>query len=367
MADNSEKLKILVIDDDELVRCFVTSLCEDAGWSTAEAENGVQGIEMVKEKPWDYQVVLLDLCMPGPSGLEVLPQLKKYVPDLAVIMMSGYAEVETAVEAMKFGAYDLVQKPIEPEVMVTRIEKVVEQRRITLEHRQYVEDIEKSVAERTTELEIARKATIFGLARLAEYRDEETGYHLERMARYGVVIAQAMREIGLYQDILTRSYLDLLFESAPLHDVGKVGIPDKILHKKGRLTPDEFEIMKTHTSIGAKAIEDIQQIAKGQSFLTIGREVALCHHEHYNGNGYPNGLKGNTIPLAARILALADFYDALAFARIYRPYGFPHDKIKEMIMERDHTQFDPDIVRGFLESESKFISLREEYQEQEAL
>ena len=363
MAGVQEKLQMLVIDDDELVRSFILSLCDECGWPVDQAENGPQGIDIVKRNSNRYHLALLDIKMPGPSGLEVLPELMKYAEDLAVIMMSGYAEVDTAVEAMQKGAYDLIKKPIEPEVLVTRIEKAVEQRRIRIEHRQYVNDIEKKVAERTSELEAARKATIFGLARLAEYRDEETGFHLERMAEYGVTLARTLREMGLYRDILTNGYLSLLFESAPLHDIGKVGIPDEILHKPGKLTSKEFVIMKTHTSIGAKAIEDIQLKANGQSFLSIGREVALSHHEHFDGSGYPMGIKGNDIPLPARILALADFYDALSFPRVYRPYAFPHKKIKKVITEKRKLQFDPDIVDAFLNCEEEFEALRGKYQE----
>ncbi|MBN2289795.1 MAG: HD domain-containing protein, partial [Candidatus Glassbacteria bacterium] len=305
---------------------------------------------------------LMDIRMPGPSGLEVLPELLKYGEDLAVIMMSGYAEVDSAVEAMKNGAFDLVQKPIEPEVLVTRIEKAVDQRRIRIEHRQYIIDIEKRVAERTTELEAARKATIFGLACLAEYRDEETGFHLERMAHYSVAIARTLGKMGLYRDVLDENYIDLLFESAPLHDIGKVGVPDSILQKPDKLTPEEFEIMKTHTTIGARALEDIAKKVKGQTFLTIGTEAARSHHEHYDGRGYPDGLAGNAIPLSARIIALGDFYDALSFPRIYRPFSFPHEEVRAMIEERSKRQFDPDIVKSFLECENGFVSLRREYQ-----
>ncbi len=361
MDENNEKLQLLVIDDDDLVRSFVRSLCEDQGWLVKEAENGPQGIEMVKRNSSDYQLALLDLRMPGPSGLETLPVLLKYGKDLAVIMMSGFAEVETAVEAMKRGAYDLVQKPIDPDVLVTRIGKALEQRKIKIEHRRYVNDVEKRVAERTDELEAARKATIFGLARLAEYRDEETGFHLERMAQYAVILAGTMRKMRLYRDVLSDTYLRLLFEFAPLHDIGKIGIPDEILHKPGKLSSPEFEIMKTHTCIGAKAIAGIQHNTKDQSFLKIGLEVALCHHEHYDGKGYPAGLKRDSIPLSARILTLADFYDALSFPRVYRPYAFLHDQVKEMITDKVKSQFDPDVVEAFLACESEFVALREKY------
>jgi len=148
-----------------------------------------------------------------------------------------------------------------------------------------------------------------------------------------------------------------------LHDIGKVGIPDEILRKPDKLTPEEFEIIKTHTTIGAETLEDIQKKVKGQTFLTIGTEISRSHHEHYDGSGYPHGLKGDSIPLSARIIALADFYDALSFPRIYRSFAYPHDKVREMIEQRAKTQFDPDVVNGFLKCEGEFLSLREKYQD----
>ncbi len=363
MTGGDNKVRMLVIDDDDFVRRFLGEVCEDNGWIMDEAENGPQGIELVKAKPNDYDIVLLDIMMPGPSGLEVLPDLLKYGEDLAVIMISGYAEIGSAVEAMQKGAYDFLEKPIDPDVLVTRIAKTLEQSKIRREHRQYVVDIEKKVIERTSELDAARKTAIFGLARLAEYRDEETGFHLERMAHYTVAIAHSLRDMGLYRDVLNDMYLDLLFESAPLHDIGKVGIPDAILRKPAKLTPEEFEIIKRHTTIGANTLEDMCKKVKGQTFLNLGVELALSHHEHYDGQGYLQGLKGSSIPLSARIVTLADFYDALAFPRTYRPSTFPHEKIKEIIGQGAATHFDPDIVKGFLKCESEIVSLREKYQD----
>ncbi|HUU30031.1 MAG TPA: HD domain-containing phosphohydrolase [archaeon] len=363
MEETKEKIRMLVVDDDEQIRKFIRSIFEDNGWYIDLAENGPQAVEMVRKNSLDYDIALLDVIMPGPTGLDVLPELLKYGNDLAVIMLSGYAEVNSAVESIKSGAYDFLQKPVDVDILLIRVEKALEQRRIRKERRLYLVDIEKKVKERTTELEAARTATIFGLACLAEYRDEETGFHLERMAHYAVALAGKLREIGLYRDILDDEYLNLLFESAPLHDIGKVGVLDIILRKPGKLTPEEFEIMKTHTVIGARAIEDIQVKVKGQTFLSLGIEVARSHHEHFDGSGYPDGLKGNKIPLSARILSLADFYDALSFPRVYRPFGYPHEEVKEMIEQRAGSQFDPDIVQGFLECEDEFISLREKYQE----
>ena len=361
MDESVKNIRILVIDDDDLIRGFISNLADDFGWMVDEAQDGLQGVEMVRNNVYD--LALLDLSMPGPSGLEVLPDLLKYGLDMAVIMMSGFAEVGSAVEAMKKGAYDFLQKPIESEVLATRIEKTLELRTLRIEYRQYVTDIEKRVTERTGELEAARKATIFGLARLAEYRDEETGYHLERMATYGVTLTRALRGMGLYRDILTDNYLSMLFESAPLHDIGKVGIPDSILRKPDKLTAEEFEVMKTHTILGARAIEDIQAQVKGQCFLVIGMELARCHHEHFDGRGYPERLKGYAIPLSARILAVADFYDALAFPRIYRPTSLPHAEVKEMLVARKGAQFDPDVVDGFLQCENEIVAIRDRYAE----
>lgn len=361
MGKRKENVWLLAIDDDEQIRKFVQSIFEEIGWRVDLAENGPQGIEMVKQNPGRYSLVLLDIMMPGPSGLEVLPELLKYGDELGVIMLSGYAEVGSAVESIKLGAYDFLQKPVDVDVLLIRAEKALAEREIRKERKQYLEDIEKKVKERTTELEAARKATIFGLARLTESRDEETGYHLERMAAYGVTLARSLRKMGLYRDILTDNFVSHLYESAPLHDIGKVGIPDVILHKPGKLTPKETKIMQAHTIKGAKSIEDIQARVKGQSFLSLGLEIARSHHEHFDGHGYPDGLKGHAIPLSAKIIAVADFYDALAFPRVYRPFSYPHEQVKEMVVERKGAHFDPDIVDGFLLCENEIVTIRDHY------
>ncbi len=363
-VENNKSFRMLVIDDDELIRDFVATSFEENGWVVDEAENGLQGIELVKTNPDRYNVVLLDNHMPGPKGLDVLPELIKYGDELAVLMMTGYAGVDSAVEAMHRGACDYLQKPLRKKVLEARVDMALKQRIIRKEHRQYVEDIEKKIKERSSELEEARKATILGLTKLAEYRDEDTGYHLERMSHYVFFLARSLRENGLYRQILTASYLDRLFESAPLHDIGKIGIADSILKKPGKLTAEEFCIMKTHSALGAKAIEDIQVNIKGQTFLSVGVELARSHHENYDGSGYPQGLEKENIPLCARILALADFYDALTCKRVYRPFAYPHEKVKEMIIGLRQTKFDPVVVDSFLENEKMFVALHKKYCDQ---
>lgn len=356
--------RLLVIDDDQQIRSFIRNVFEDEGWLITEAGRGDEGIEMVRNTPDYFDLILLDINMPGLSGMEVLPELLKYGNEMAVIMMSGFAEVGMAVEAMKTGSYDYLEKPLGIDVLLARAEKALEQRRIRLERKLYMQDIEKKVRDRTSELEDARKATIFSLACLAEYRDEETGYHIERMANYCVTLTDTMRKkMGIYRDILDDTFLGLFYESASLHDIGKVGIPDAILRKPGMLTPEESAIMKTHTLIGARAIADIEGRVKGQAFLAIGKEVARSHHECFDGSGYPDGLKGREIPLSARILSFADIYDALSFPRIYRPFAYPHETVLKMMSEMAESKFDPDVYTAFLDCEGEFRQLREKYKE----
>ncbi len=354
---------LLVIDDERPIRSLIAAFGAELGWEVDQAEDGGVGVELVRQHPDRYEVVLLDVQMPGPSGLEVLPELLKYGRDLAVIMISGYAEVHSAVESMQRGAYDFLEKPLEVDILETRLRKALAERRLRVEHREYVQDIERKVRERTTELDAARRATIFGLARLAEYRDEETGFHLERMAHYSVALAEGLRENGLYRDELDEGYLSNLLESAPLHDIGKVGVPDSILLKPGKLTPAEFELMKIHTVIGARAIADIQALVGGQTFLQFGQELARSHHEHFDGSGYPDGLEGTQIPLSARILTLADFYDALTWPRVYRPFAYSHDQVREMIGSERGSKFDPDIVDCFFSCQARFTEIHRLFQD----
>lgn len=357
------RLSLLIIDDDDQIRNLVADLSAESGWRCAAAEDGRRGIEMVQVEPERYDVVLLDLKMPGPSGLEVLPELLKYGRDLSVIMMTGYAEVDTAVETMKRGAADLLQKPVDPELLVARVEKARENRRVQREYREYVEDADAKIRQRRTLLDEARRLTVFGLARLAEYRDEETGYHLERIAEYVTVLADGLRGKGLYRDIITDGWIDLLYESAPLHDIGKVGVPDSILLKPEKLTVEEFEIMKKHTTIGARTLQDVQSEVEDERFLEMGIALARSHHENFDGTGYPEGLAGADIPLQARLLTMADFYDALVFPRVYRPYAFPHDEVAAMVNEQRGLKFDPDLVDCFNDCRDEFDSVRRRFGE----
>jgi response regulator RpfG family c-di-GMP phosphodiesterase len=217
---------------------------------------------------------------------------------------------------------------------------------------------EKALLDSYRKLHNARMTTILGLAKLAEYRDEGTGTHLERIREYAKIIAQEMAKIPKYQNIITPEYIDDIYHSSILHDIGKVGIPDVILLKPDKLSDEEFAVIKRHTFLGGDAIKAIENQIEGKSFLHMGKEIAYSHHEKWDGSGYPGGLGKGAIPLAARIVALADVYDALTTERFYKP-AYTHEKSREIIMGRRETQFDPEIVDVFLQVETDFNRIRE--------
>jgi PAS domain S-box-containing protein len=211
----------------------------------------------------------------------------------------------------------------------------------------------------SAQLQEARSATILGLAKLAEYRDEGTGTHLERIREYARLIAEKMAELPKYKGYISQEYTEDLFRSSILHDIGKVGIPDAILLKPDGLTPEEFEVIKTHTVLGGDALNAIDAQIEGNSFLTLGKEIAYYHHEKWDGSGYPKGLEGDKIPLSARMVALADVYDALTSKRFYKE-AYSHTKARDIIISLKGTHFDPDVVEAFLACEDRFEHICQE-------
>lgn len=220
--------------------------------------------------------------------------------------------------------------------------------------------------EKTEELQLTRDVTIMSLASLAETRDNETGAHLLRTQRYVRVLATFMRQRQGHAPFFSDDTIELLFKSAPLHDIGNVGIPDHILLRPGRLTREEFEVMKTHASLGGDALRVAEESLGSNSFLRLAREIAYCHHEKWDGSGYPQGLKGENIPLSGRIMALADVYDALISKRIYKE-AFSHEKAKTIIMEGMATHFDPAVVEAFLATEDAFLQIAMDYSDEKFL
>lgn len=218
-------------------------------------------------------------------------------------------------------------------------------------------EIYDQLAASNLHFEEARAATILGLAKLAEYRDNETGAHIDRIREYVRILARELANHPKYQSYITNNYINDLYESSILHDIGKVAVPDKVLRKRGKLTMLEFEIIKTHTTLGGDALKEVEAGVPGQSFLTVAKEIAYYHHERWDGNGYPKGLKGDKIPLSARITALADAFDALTSKRIYKA-SFSIEQTKALIIEGKGRQFDPDVVDAFLERIHEFANIR---------
>ena len=216
--------------------------------------------------------------------------------------------------------------------------------------------------DRTEELELTREVTILSLASLAETRDNETGAHLLRTQRYVRTLAEALRDHPRFRDVLDPRSIGLIFKSAPLHDVGKVGIPDRILLKPGPLSDEEFEVMKTHARLGAEALQVAEARLGESSFMRYAREIAGCHHEKWDGSGYPEGLAGEEIPISARLMALADVYDALRSRRVYKP-ALSHGRAREIVVAGRGSHFDPALVDAFLDNEQAFVSIAERYQD----
>lgn len=219
--------------------------------------------------------------------------------------------------------------------------------------------LERDLLDSYKKVQSARNATILGLAKLAEYRDADTGAHLERIREYCKVVAEELSRKPEYKGYITPEYIDDIYNSSILHDIGKVGIPDSILLKPGKLDPEEFEVVKRHSALGGEALKEVEAKIEGQSFLTLGKEIAFYHHEKWDGSGYPRGLKGEQIPLSARIVALADVYDALTSKRVYKE-AFSHEDARRIIVESKGSHFAPDVVDAFLMHEDTFRRIREE-------
>ncbi|MCE5270858.1 response regulator [bacterium] len=360
MAD-LDRINVLIVDDDELIRIYLRAFCQVNGWGCVEAGDGLTAIEILRSNPDAFCLALLDLHLPGLTGLEVLPELLKLGQDLAVIVMTGYAEIGIAVEALQKGAVDLIEKPLDNNLLLSRIEKALELRKMRRANQAYFTEMEQQVRLRTSNSEAALKATIFGLARLAEQRDNDSGFHLERMAHYTLTLAKSLRERNLYRNTLDDDYLENLFDSAPLHDIGKAGVPESILLKPGPLDENECKVMHSHTSIGERTLADIQSRVETEDFLLLGIELTRSHHERFDGSGYPEGLIGNAIPLSARLVALADFFDAVTTVRIYRTTTFTGNQAASMIAGARGTHFDPDIVDAFLASRHEFTRIHQDF------
>ncbi len=360
---------ILVVDDMPENIALMRRLLAPKGYTIAEALGGVAALEVVATDPPD--VILLDLIMPDMNGFEVCDRLKRDLNTrhIPIIIITGVAEHDANIRALEAGVDDFLIRPIDPVLLDARIRSSVKSKALQdqiIKYQRRLEGdnlaLEERVRERTAQLERTQQVTMFSMARLAESRDPETGEHLERMRRYVREIAIEMGSWAKYEGIIDSGFVEILYYSSPLHDIGKVGIPDQILLKPGKLTPEEFDIMKTHTLVGGDTLKAADEEAGGNSFLTMGRDIAYYHHEKWDGNGYPYGLQGEDIPLPARIVALGDAYDALTSKRPYKE-PFSHEKSRDIILEAAGTHFDPDVIEAFKARDTRFIRIRDQYQD----
>jgi PAS domain S-box-containing protein len=461
--------KVLLVDDEVRLSESIQILLSGPEIEVISVHTGEEALNEIKCT--SYDAFLFDIGLPDMNGFELLTQARVHQKDTPVIFMTGHTTVETAIRALKNGAYSFLRKPIEFEELKMTVVNAMEKKRLIERNRTVTVRLKKSeqryrrlvqnspdliytldsegrflfvnnavenlLGYRSTELlnvayvslispdtprvegglrlenglhlltkkdgnycpvetsltpirngrgtiigcqgvdrDISRRraledaltnsfaalrdthgAAILGLATLVEYRDIGTGLHLERIRNYVELLARTLAMLPKYEEYITETYIKEVSQSSILHDIGKVGIPDAILLKQDKLTKDEFNVMKTHCIIGGDAIKAIESRIDGQSFLTLGKKIAYCHHERWDGTGYPYGLKGHNIPLSARQVSVADVYDALTSERAYKP-RFSHDYAKDVLMDGRGTQFDPDVVDAFMERERDFFNIQ---------
>ena len=359
--------RVLVVDDLlPNLKLFEAKLAAEY-YDVDLAQNGEMALARAHAHPPD--IVLLDIMMPGMDGYEVCRRLKAdpATADIPVIFLTALHDERDERAGFAAGGVDFITKPFSPEIVRARVRTHLALREANARLARQNAELERRVEERTRELALVRDLTIFSLASLAETRDNETGNHIRRTQTYVRELALALRDHPRFRADLDDATIDLLYKSAPLHDIGKVGVPDAILLKPGRLTPEEFEVMKQHAEFGRAAIATAEArigSGNGNSFLRYAREIAYTHHEKWDGSGYPRGLAGDAIPLSGRLMAVADVYDALICRRIYKP-AYSHDTAVDIITQGRGTHFDPDIVDAFLTLADRFRDIAAEFADPE--
>ncbi len=352
---------ILVIDDAPPNLELIGGLLGDL-YRIRVATSGERALAMLDTAALP-DLVLLDVMMPGISGWDVCRTFKQHPrwQDVPVIFMTARNEPEDERIGLGLGAVDYITKPVSAPILLARVATHLKLKAASDFLRNNNAFLQAEVERRTREVTAIQEVTILAMASIAEARDNETGNHIRRTQNYIETLALDLKSHPCFEHYLTPERARLLYASAPLHDIGKVGIPDRILQKNGRLDADEFEVMKTHTRIGHDAIAIAEQaLGVEASFLGCAMEIALCHHEKWDGSGYPQGLRGDAIPIPARLMALADVYDALVSKRYYKA-AHTHEVAASMIKSGSGTHFDPDIVAAFARSEETFRAIAEQF------
>lgn len=361
---NTRKPSVLVVDDMPDNLSLISSLLLD-DYHVRVTTCGEKALSLIEQHTPD--LVLLDVMMPGMDGYEVCSRIRSNPcsRDVPVLFLTAQHEVDDERSGLAFGANDYLHKPIVPPILLARLATQLRLKQAKDQLHEQNDRLDREVRARTRELEATHDVTILALASLAETRDNETGNHLLRTQHYVRTLAEHLRDHPRFAAQLSPAAIERLFKSAPLHDIGKVGIPDRILLKPGRLEPAEYDVMKRHPELGYRALANAEALL-GQSipFLETAKQIVLCHHERWDGTGYPQGLAGEAIPLGARLMAVADVYDAIISRRVYKP-EMPHAKAVDVIREGSGTHFDPDVVVAFLAEEDLFRDIARRFADTE--
>jgi putative two-component system response regulator len=361
MTEALRKPVILMVDDTPDNLHLMSGLLSDL-YTVKVAPSGSRALKIAhNERAPD--LILLDIMMPEMDGYEVCRLLKAdpSTVDIPVIFLTAKTEVEDEQHGFDLGAVDYITKPVSPPIVLARVHT-----HLTLKaSADFLRDknafLEQEIERRTNEVRALQDVTILTMASLAETRDNDTGNHILRTQYYVRVLAEHLKDHPRFADTLTPRYIELLFKSAPLHDIGKVGIPDRILLKPGKLDPEEFEIMKTHTTLGRDAIIHAEKrLGVSVPFLETAKEISYSHQEKWDGSGYPEGLRGETIPLSARLMALADVYDALICRRVYKA-AKTHAEAAAIMAEGRGSHFDPDVYDAFTRLQTEFQEIAVRY------
>ncbi|HWM93849.1 MAG TPA: HD domain-containing phosphohydrolase [Thermoanaerobaculia bacterium] len=347
--------RIVIVDDEPGVRRLLRAHLACLPYECVEARDAAEAMALAAEEPRPT-LVLSDIEMPGLSGVELLKRLKELDPNVQVIMVTGLQTLETVRQCLREGAYDYIVKPFDPDDLLATVERALERARLIRQNEEYQINLERMVLEQTVEIRQTRDIALLTLAKLAESRDHGTGQHLERMAAYSRRLAEQLAG-GPYSGRIGTAFVEHLYKSSPLHDIGKVGIPDSILLKEGPLDDQERGVMRRHPEIGGDTLRSVVERFRGNTFLTMGMEIAYSHHERWDGGGYPYGLAGDQIPLAARIVAVADAYDAITSRRPYKGACDHEEAVRRITADRG-AHFDPVLVDAFLTCHREFEGIR---------
>ena len=358
---NRQTPTVLVVDDtpDNLV--LVSELLGEH-YRVKVANSGARALKAAQTDPVP-DLVLLDIMMPEMDGYEVCRQLKAAAAtrDIPIIFLTARADRDDERLGLELGAVDYITKPMSPPIVLARVQTHLALKATADFLRDKSAYLEREVALRTLEVQALQDVTIMAMASLAETRDDETGNHIRRTQLYVKALAERLRAHPRFEAVLNTQMIELIYKSAPLHDIGKIGVPDHILLKPGKLTDNEFEVVKEHTLLGRKAIEGAERrLGMRVRFLNVAKDMACCHHERWDGTGYPLCLAGDAIPVPGRLMALADVYDAIISQRIYKSAS-THEQACSAIVKGRGTQFDPDVVDAFIDIAEEFRDIALKY------